>query len=76
MDCGQALVARCHPTAPLFLDFLQEGANLIGREVFNPEPIDWPPHGADREGQEQAERVAVALLRVAGEVSLADKVFQ
>jgi hypothetical protein len=76
MDGSQALVARRHPTASLVLDFLQEGSNLVGREVFNPEPIDRPPDGLGHEGQEQTKRVTVALLRVAGEVALADEVFQ
>jgi hypothetical protein len=66
MDCGQALVARPHSTAPLFFDFLKEGPNPIGREVFNSEPINRSPPLAGNEWQQQAERVAVALLRAAG----------
>src|SRR5262245_54464939 len=76
MDGGQALVARRHPTSSLVLDFLQKGSNPISREVFNPQPVYWPPHGSGHEGKEQTKRVAVALLRVAGEVTLADEVFQ
>src|SRR5262249_20139969 len=59
--------------APVF-QVLKEGANPGGREVFYAESIDPPPGTTGGEGQEQTQRVAVTLLRVGGQVPLADQV--
>src|SRR5262249_37760785 len=56
--------------------FQQEGPDLPGREILHTEPVDRLADAAGDEGQEQTQRVAVALLRVAGQVPLADKVLQ
>ena len=60
------------------LDFqvLQELSNVIGREIFDSQLVDRLAKTAGGKRQEQAERVAVALLRVPGEVPLSDEVLQ
>ena len=76
MDRRQALIARGWSAAAPLFQIAQEGPNPLGREVFHPELVDPSAGLACGEGQELLQRVAVALLRVAGEVSFADEVLQ
>src|SRR5262249_53915452 len=75
-DCCQALVARGGTTAPLLCQLAQEGPYSIGREVFDPEPVEALAGAAGGERQEQAQRVAVAALGVAGQIAFADEVLK
>ena len=76
MDRGQALVLRRRATAPALSQIPQEGPHSIHREFLDTQPVDPSAAAAGGERQQLTQGVAVALLRVRGEIPLADEVFQ
>ena len=54
---------------------VEELPHVLGREVVHREPLDRLAGSGADEREQEGEGVAVALLRVAGEVALGDDVF-
>ena len=74
-DCRQALIAGGHGAAALGFQIGEELKHARRRKVAHREAIDrLADLGAD-ERQQQREGVAVALLRVGGEIALGDDMF-
>lgn len=66
---GEPLVAGRSRAVPGSLEVSQKLADKIDREIQDGQSIDGPVKFAGGERQEQAERVAIAELRIACEVA-------
>ena len=73
-DRREPLVAGLHGAAAVVFEVVEELPYAPGREVLNRDPIDGLADPGANEGEEEGEGIAVALLRVAGEVALGDDV--
>ena len=74
-DHRQSLITGLDGAPAVVLEMVEELPHAPGREILHREPLDrFAGLGAD-ERQQEGEGVAVALLRVAGEVALGDDVF-
>jgi hypothetical protein len=76
VDRRQTLVPGSHAALPLLFELLEEAPNVIGGQGLDFETVDGLTGAAGSERQQKGERVAIAPLRVAGEVSLADEVLE
>src|SRR5512135_2045101 len=76
MNCRQALIARRDAASTLDFQVLQKLSNVIGREILDFQLVDRLAKTAGGKRQEQTQRIAVALLRVPGEVPLSHEVLQ
>ena len=76
MDRRQSLVARRDAAAAFLLESCRKARTRSAERSSTPSRSIGLRSAAGGEGQEQTQRVAVALLRVAGEVALADEVLQ
>ena len=74
-DRRQPLVAGLHGAAAVILEMVEELAHAPCREILHRDPFNRFAGLAAYERQQEDEGVAVALLRVAGEVALGDDVF-
>ena len=64
----------CTEQPRFVFEVVEELPYAPGREVLNRDPIDGLADPGANEGEEEGEGIAVALLRVAGEVALGDDV--
>ena len=72
----EPLVARRHRAVPLVFEVRQEATNDVWREMFDLELIDRVASLLGRERQQQGHGVAVARLRIPGQVEIRDDVLE
>jgi hypothetical protein len=72
----EPLVARGHRAVPLGFQVRQEATNDVWREMFNLKLINRLALLLGREWQQQGHGVAVARLRISGQVEIRDDVLQ
>jgi hypothetical protein len=73
MDCCQPLIAGSDRAAALTFEVHKKASDQVRRQILDCQPINGLAGVLCREGHQEPERVAVAVLRVAGEISLADQ---
>ena len=76
VDGGQALVAGSHATIPFNLKILQEALNRRRVEVLHRQAFERFAKERAGEGEQQYQRVTIAFLCIAGEISFADEVLR
>jgi hypothetical protein len=73
---GETLVSSDNAATTFFLDILEENAHSVSGHIFDFQSIDVLSGMGGEMRKEQPQRIAVALLSVASEISFCDQVFQ
>src|SRR3972149_985554 len=76
MDRRKTLISRGDPTAATFFQILKESSGACWRDVFHVELVDPSVSDASNKRQELLQRIPIALLRIAGEIPLANEILQ
>src|ERR1700755_296042 len=76
MNGCEALVVRVGATVPNFLQIRQKPAHQGGRDLGDYELVHFSLQLLGSKRDEQAERIAIAALRVTSQVTLTDQVLQ
>ena len=75
MDGRQTLIAAGDAAFPLFFDVPQEGAQQVRIDVRDEQLVHFLMCLGGNEHHQQANRITIALLSIAGQIPLPDEIF-